>query len=650
MAEIEVDFGQGMVEKWQDWIMPGGKDEYDSLPDALKPRIRSLARRPLQLTPPDKLVEYYDDIDKLAEDPSSGVTYADIGNYLDRITKRIEQVSEETRAGKQAALRELPLHIGAVFKNGRNWLLVEHPSIPILDVKNRNHRLAYILENIHAFDNLFGQASAWKGAEDIWIADSMIAAQAEHLSDRERDDFLKILKAMMGVTGQARAMEASAGNSVAYLTTLTDGEHGNLDTQDLWQDYLVHGDPEKLNVLLENPLIKHYYDKLINDAGLRNDSSLEWHEIPDPDKPGKTIWVSSSVVLRDRPEVIRNNNQLIKYLKGYAEEGGFDSYIENVLLKLDSPKAIAELHKRGIEKDSRWAAAKLACDLFLIDKWTRWEDLITNKTNSGGGITGKLDESLDLQPKGTWGGDPLKAILQPSFLQRLKKVYMGKDAVILDLMDKAFRPDDILKGDLERYMMVPSLAINMKKYARYMNSIQNFIGGSMGDGIPLWDNKTMGESLPQIASLLTQVYGTVKVRGYGEAGKEIGKHIVGAMMMRVIFTKALAAASESSKPGFGDKINIIFGSGARDRPFLSVMQFLYGPKFDSKSGFIRGLVSNRTRLVVGGNVFDAEKFYKEAWEVLQTNDQSSGRRQAAALNALGVAFDLFSSIGENIRK
>ncbi len=53
---------------------------------------------------------------------------------------------------------------------------------------------------------------------------------------------------------------------------------------------------------------------------------------------------------------------------------------------------------------------------------------------------------IDLSPTPTWGGDPLKSIIKPSFLHLIKKVYSGDDEVVFDLMDRDFMPEDIFMG------------------------------------------------------------------------------------------------------------------------------------------------------------------------------------------------------------
>lgn len=645
MSEILVTI-EGQAEAWQEWVLPKGEAEYNKLSSRLKPIVRSLARRPVELTPVSKLVEYYDDIDKLTSDSDSGVLDSEAAKYLSRITKKVQELTPKTTE-KGSVARELPLHIGAVYENGRNYLLVEHESIPTLDIKDEDNRRAYILENLHAFNTLFKQPQSWKPAVDLWLADAKFAAKAEGLSKEDFEAFSKQLKAMMAITASARAMEVSAGASISYLVALTGGERGNLDAQDTMSDFLLHADPEKLNEVINNPLVKIYYDRLMRDAGLINDEGHRWdRNLDDPSKIIDTSslmeFIDESRGFRDRiregeiKTEVEGGKGLVYYLENDAREGGFDTYIKEVLLAEDSQEYKDELLKRGIEEDSRWEAAKLACDAFLVDLWTRWETAIDD--------TREVDKLKKLSPMKTWGGDPLKAIIKPTFLPRLKKVYTEKgDEVILDLTDNAFSPDDIFKGNIEDKRIVPSMVTNLKRFARYNEAVFTFFGGSMATSIPSWDRKTMEEDIPQVISLLTQLYGGTKGEDE-DKDSNTGKHIVGAMAMRLLYIKALASAVETTKPGFGEKMQILFDPQGETRPFVGVMKHLYGAKLDGKSGFIQSLIGGRTRLVVKDNKFRAEEYYRKTWDVLQTNDETAGRKGAATLNKVGLMLDIAQSL------
>lgn len=551
---------------------------------------------------------------------------------------------------RRQSLREVPLYFGAVFKGGKNEVYVDRPDlIPTLEIKNENDRNRFIFKNIHAFDYRFGKGSAWKGAITDWVADFKIANEGANISPEQRDIFLKKLSAMMAVTASARAMENSAGVAKTYLTNLVGAnERGdpNLDEQDLSGPLLLHADPEKMTIILEDPLVKRYYDKLMADAGLVNDAEHEWHKITDSE--GKEDWMASTIELIHPAAFQRDRSPLIEYLKDSARAGGLQEYIEKVLLESDNPRLIQELNNIGFTKEVRMAAARIACDVFLVDKWSRWEDAITEHDL-------KVSGDLSLQPQIEWGGDPLKGIIRPTFLPHLKKVYTGRDEAILNLVDRAIKPDDIfarIQKDARKYedvsrvhTVIPSMVTNLKTFSRISDATYKVFGGSMATGLPNWSPKMLQEELPQIADLLTQVYGNLSLKETGGGKIPIGKHIVGDMMMRLLYAKALATTVESSRPGFREKMSVIFDPQAKTRPFLEVMQSLYGPYLDAKSGFIQSLTGGRTRLVIKDNMFGAEKYFKGVYELLQTDDQGT-LNQARMLNNVGLGFDILKAIGE----
>lgn len=586
--------------------------------------------------------------------------------YVSRLGQQgtVDETGRPTE--KRQSLREVPLYFGAVFRGGKNEIYVDrHDLIPTLEAGDKNHRDRFIFKNIHAFDYRFGKGSAWKGAIEDWIKDFEIANVGAKIDpDKEKDPFIKKMKAMMAVTASARAMENSAGVGKDYCIQLVGAnEKGepNLSEQGLSGSFLLHADPEKLIEVLRDPLVKGYYDILMKDAGLVNDPYYEWRQFQSPDDSDKKVQVASTVFLNipgnltadQRKERIKElrKSRLIEYLKNSADNGGFSSYIEKVLLKTDDPDDLMKVTERGFGEEEKLAAARIACDAFLVDKWTRWEDLIT-EGNSG------LSAKLSLQPESEWEGDPLKSILKPTSLPRLKKVYTGADEIILDFVDKALKPDDIFSkvqaeySDGERYEkvaevhpLIPSMVTNLKAYSRLSDATYKLFGGSMSDGLPNWSSKTV-EELPQIANLLVQVYGTKTIKDTQEEEDiPIGKHIVGDMMMRILYAKTLATTVESRKPGFRQKIGIIFNPESKTRPFLEVMQYLYGPDLDARRGFIQSLIGGRTRLKLKGNFFEAEKFYKSTYNLLQTDDQGGGA-EARTLNAIGLAFDLADAIRE----
>ena len=573
-----------------------------------------------------------------------------VGSSTKRDTTFVPTLTSDRHRERQQSLREIPLYFGAVFAGGKNEVYVDRPDlIPTLDITSEIDRTKFIFKNIHAFDYRFGKASAWKGAIDDWMKDVAIADETIGIEPGVKREFLKRLKAMMAITASARAMEDSEGVAKKYLVTLLGGnEKGepNLGEQDLSSSLLLHADPEKLNKVINDPLIKPFYNRIMEDAGLDTGPSSEWI-----DQTPSTVKLEAGLTA----ENIRERSGLVKYLKDEAKNGGIQKYIDDVLLVNVKDTALQDF-----DNDVRMTAAKIACDAFLVDKWTRWEDELQehDKIQSDG-----KPVNLKLQPKEEWGGDPLKSILKPTFLPRLKGVYTDKeDEVILKLVDSALKPDDIfakIKSDADKpegdreyediskiRPLVPSMVTNLKFYSRLSDATYKVFGGSMASGLPNWNRDAL-EEIPQIADLLTQVYGskTVKIRKTGEEFP-IGKHIVGDMMMRILYAKSLAATVESSKPGFAEKMDIIFNPQDKTRPFMEARVFLYGPKLNNHSGFMKSMAGGRTRLVIADNMFDAEKYYDQTWNLLETDDQGGGSG-AKSLNALGLAFDFLQSVGKN---
>jgi hypothetical protein len=648
-------------EKWNSWLVSDKKEILDIKKPKLQTHLRLLARRDDGMNTPDYLQEVHTNLEKMIIDGE--IDLEEAGPWMVKIEDRHQALIEEGNnkipivktmfPERQPSLREQPLHIKAVFEGGRNQFYVDDPeSISVLDLKNKDDRQKFILRNLYAYNNLFitgsGMSASWLSVVKNWESDIDVADTKRHISTQEMQEFKKDLRAMMAVTASARAMESSAGSATDYLVALTGGERGNTGWQDTNSLYLLHADPSKLNRVIDNPLVSPFYKQLMKDAGLKDDKFHEWREFRDPDSDMDMVIQTPSVVeLSIQAKSIRETSDLIKYLRGNAILGGFDGYIKNVLLKDIPPKSE--------DYETKMAAARLACDAFLVDKYTRWDDLVTEG--------GKHSLSLGLQPMEQWGGDPFKSILNPTFLPRLKRVYVGEDAVVLDLVDSVFRPEDIYKTLAEKHhkgygvmldprtrLITPSAVTNIKTYARYNTALDRFIGGPMATGIPSWTPKMMNEELPQVADLIAQVYGgqtlfpPKKEDGTKRPPFPVGKHIAGTIMMRALYAKALAATLETAKPGFMDKMEEIFAPENKTRPFLDVMGYLYGPKRDNSSGFIKSLVGGRLRFEIKNNMFDAEKYYELTRKLIVTNDQT-GLTNEHVIDVTGFIADAVSSIG-----
>lgn len=563
-------------------------------------------------------------------------------------------MTEAGGGGAERMMGAAPEWIGAVFEQGnrKNQVtdIYRRPPeilVPVCDVETREGRREWVFENMRVFldGTVASPERQWKNIIDNWLSELRFAANRASLGRKELKETEDDLKAMMAICSSARAMEISTGTASTYLTYVTLSQEGkNLDVQDTWADFLLHNDPGKLERIVgvgkepganfpRFPLIRHYYDQIVKDAGI----GLE----------GDSITILSI----DRDRALKGN--LVKYLAKNRPPGvsnswrrttSLNEYLSDVLLEPEE-----DAFKQLWGSDSyRWTCAKIAADAFLVNLYTQWEYDIDK------------EGELELKPLPTWGGDPFRPVLEPSFLpRRIKRVYTGRDSVLLDLVDLAFRPEGSSSfgntlSPQERTLVAekslkPSATSHLKAYARYSNALWAFFGSSRGMGIPVWDKKTMGESLPSIVENLDQIYGNFGSR----ENPNLGKQVLGLMIVRIIHAKALAAAMETSRPGFSGKMAIIFGE-EKARPFLDVRQFLYGPNLDAKDGFFEDLAGARTRVVFSKkSVFKDEivKRWEETWDLLASGDQTpEGRKSAKTLNYLGFIIDSLTAISQTRKR
>jgi len=559
-----------------------------------------------------------------------------------------------------------PTFIGAVFETGRARMLTydvirKKDLVPVLDVTKEKDREIWFLENMRVFSDgtCASPELGWKGIIDFHLAELKVAAVNSDLDPKERIKTEKDIKAMMAISTSARAMEASSGDVGRYAAYITQSREPDLDKQDSWKEFLIHGDEGKIKTVLDNKMVEYFYNKIIKDAGIvvlepkdkdpKDTKYFHWDK-EKKDWKGKMWKITNEkkvfesklmeYLIRDNPykeakEAKKKKNWADSHIS-WKKHTSLEDYVNEVLLDKEN---IEGWQQDGYGKTSIWAAAKLATDIFLIDKYTKWNfELFTKLFNID------PDIKLSTMPHPGWGGDPLGSIIDPSFLPReIKKVYTGEDALILTMVDDAFRPDfknKEIKKEIEKKLPC-SMTISLKNLARYSTALFTFFGNSRGIAIPQWTNETMGKDLPSIAELLDQVYGGIKEE------EKLGKHIMGIVMTRILECKALATAIESSRPDFREAMLVLFGEIKTRRPFLEIEQFLWGPSLDAKSGFLASLAGGRTRFIFKDNKFGAGKELRETWEILSSNDQDAeGRGKAKVLNALGFILDSIQAISE----
>ena len=324
-----------------------------------------------------------------------------------------------------------------------------------------------------------------------------------------------------------------------------------------------------------------------------------------------------------------------------GKEGGFKGYIKEVLIdkgNVNSPGG------ESLSDSEKWAAARLACDIFLTDKYTKWEYMVN-----------KEGEKTQFKPSPDWGGDPLRALLEPSFLpRRIKQVY-EETPEILDFIDEAFLPKDMFFSEEAKSEGIAPLnasisGVKLKDYARWNKALWIFLGGSRAGGIANWSPDAGQKSLTQIAELLDDVYGKKGKKTEREA-RYLSKEIAGAMMTRIVKAKAAAVLRERARPTFKDQIAIFFGSKKGvEEAFTEVEVFLFGPDRDCSKGFFSELVGGREGFVLKDNRFGAEADINETGTILFA--ASSEKRDivmARTLHLLSYGWSFLVSMGKNVR-
>lgn len=619
-------------------------------------------------------------------------TYRKAGGVVEddgRLAELARSMGDERYVPIQA-----PKHVGAVFVGGLFEKMFRHETIPPCDITTAAGREKFILENIHAFDYLLQEPGAWKGAVGAWLDDMYFASKSaanvikfgenpENAGKRFEDvisEFEAKVKAMMAVTASARAMEKSNGSIEAYgvwLTTGGQGKEADLDIQDQYKDYILHDDPKKLDLVLENPLVRKYFRQITSDMGART--------ITTDKKKGTRRYYRTKEI-----EDIRkggNSCRLVEYLKNGAEKGGFLSYIEKEILGSEN--------RGSPDWDTKLAAARLASDLIMVDgTYTQWEYEITNGKNGEQAIRAqyssqataanqawvdrkvKLWEDLKLFPIKNYGGDPLRSLKEASYLHlKIKGVYrdeLGRE-IMADL-DRAMRPTHIFKsptldtkkiakGELTResYELGHTMAEGWKRLARWGRAGWILVGGSQAEKLGVFSRET-AEELKVIALRLNEVYGgiteefdkndprnTTLLRRYPDGKYPLGKHMVGKMMAEIFKLKAKAYTAQRQRAGVFDRISQTMGD-IKTHPNYEILAMLWGPDVDAKSGVRADLAGSELQLIFKGNDFGAYDDLLATKAILETGDPhataTSGRTARAMGRGIGGIFRSFAGGGK----
>ena len=529
-----------------------------------------------------------------------------------------------------------PTYIGAVFETGRSRSLIHDwvsnkDIVPVLDVLKEKDREIWALDNIRVFSDgtLASPELSWKSVIDFWLAELKVAAVNSHLDRKNLLETEKNIKSMMAISSSARAMEASTGDVDAYVSFITQTSGGDLDKQDTWAEFLLHRDRGKIKTVLKNEMVSYFYEEILKDAKIfvQKDEEGEeknWFIVNKKEALDSKLM---DYLIDKNPFPDENSDDYKRFeIKIKDKKISLNRYIDEVLFeKLDREKWLV----KGYDDESMWAAARLAADIFLVDKYTQWAFEIDKfgKTNYGDKF------KLVTKPCPGWGGDPLISIIKPCFVPEvIKGVYKGAEGIVLKKINEAFRPEDILGEEC----LPCSLTIDLKKLARYNKALFLFLGGSRANDIPQWTKESLG-NLSKTIELLDQVYG-----GTGDDKK----HLMGLIVSRLLNCKAFATAYESARPNFGEKMAILFGDIKTGRPFFEIEQFIWGYDLKARSGFLASLAGPRTGFIFEHNKFGADNILKETKEILSTNDQNqAGRAGIKALNKLGYLMDIIQAYG-----
>lgn len=653
---------------------------------------------------------------------------------VEKLTKLNEQLIEELR--KKGALSEreapspyvtgasqLPDEMPAVFETGRYRLLARDALIssgeikdlvPVLDITDKDDRERWIFENIRAFSDGTVKApeSRWHQILDFWLTDLKTSGERYiqskiNKSDtrdeqiRKRKEAIKEIKgiektqedmkAYMAISSTARAMESCSGVTSVYLNYLIPGEkEPNTDMVDLWGDELLTGKPEMYKKVLKNELVRHYYDKLLEDAGIDPKNVTETEIEYDEQNLSTTIPSSWGEVDIKKIEgkineqgVLEGQGRLIRNLNKIKGKRGFDGYIEELLIEEDNEENTEDnpptYEGKEVSDSMRRAAAKVAADAFLIDKYSRWQAEVFDKSRKKEIATyleqnPHLDYSKDedkkevdtkatkitvrkfalMKPSDKWGGDPFKSFYDPKNVPEFaKQVYKGGNKKILEMVNSALVPTDIIE---DKGLVQATALDNIKNQKRYADVWKAFLGNAQAQGLSMWTNDTMYQDLPLIAKSLYEMYGKkkdyfIKKGTDGDNPEHVdGNQVVATMISRIIETKVLATVVESARPGFWDNINVLFDADSRIEPYEHILKFLYGPDLKSKSGFFAKLTSGSFQLDFTNNE-EAKKAYVKSWRILISNDQdANGIPINNLLNRLGLGMDIIAILTSNFSK
>lgn len=586
-------------------------------------------------------------------------------------------------------------HIGAIFEGSRifgkgadQW---RRPLVEVFHVWDPNETVIWTFRNYEAWRE-FGQfTSDWFTATIDYKTDIETAAnkgkRVGEVSDPTPEDPTRkkavyapltkiefdearksesIMKAMMAVSSSARAMEQSAGVMDAYVMAMVGKNEDHADT---WQEFLIHKDSHKLDILRGERYRKEDVDRgrkkkggsPVTAADIGSLKQEEWNngrtELKMVPERGIPIVVHYWEKLRadvseDTPEKIRERirqrkemrlrgdppetwppiykSKMVEYLdkrgRHYKEgAGGMKEYVFDFLLNESDAERERLVMEFGVDSQAMAAAAKLVTDIFLVDEYTSWEfgihcieeEFYEEKRRNRTLKEGPKDEMMQLKPVINWGGNPLTCVLEPSYLFRhVKRVYADSRGIeLLDAVDDAFRMEipSRMNPSFAENRLQPTMLEPLKALMRYARAISNLAGSSRANSLAGWDREALygrEVNLQNVFELMDQVEGDLSGVDRGEDMPELpfGKHAMGWFTAKILNIKARAALLEIAKRGVGETITV--PEDEREELF-SAARWIAGDGFKWKSGLMRELASSRTRFTFAG-----KSIIPETWELI----------------------------------
>lgn len=482
-----------------------------------------------------------------------------------------------------------------------------HPIVPVYDVKDSTDRKNWIFDHLHLFWQHPGvatyredQSGAWRQFRTSWEGSLDEAVQGANLDldGEEKTETEQFLKAAMATMVAGIAMDNCAGSLESAIKIICGGYP---DRADIWTREILCGHPEFHKQLLRDPVIKYFYERTLNDSCMV--------KIEHPSSTGSKGWTEYTLP-PDREDYVLGRVQIPKLSGGgfdyvgssltrclTAEDNeGFDPYVKEIVRNL-SQETITSLHKAGYNDKQILVCAKLGATIFQTSADFTWYEYLVGEAAERKGVDiGRIKSSVNS------GGNPLFPILNPSHLVVKVKGMFGQDHPAVEMLNKAFRPIDLLRQvHGEGYQLTPSLTEGLKRLNRWAEALSGITGSARGAGLMDW-GRDGAKAVSDMSELLQQVFDRVETTVNGQK-RNISRDLQQVIVARAILAKIFALTGEmrsnlvkpDGKPNVTGIASWLMGDSALvDKGlFAEARLFLLGTP-GVKDGFLHRLQGDRT--------------------------------------------------------